>query len=60
MTTSDDILKEQWMRRAVELSKKGLPAPNPHVGCVIVKDGQLVGEGFHEFAGGPHAEVAAL
>jgi diaminohydroxyphosphoribosylaminopyrimidine deaminase/5-amino-6-(5-phosphoribosylamino)uracil reductase len=46
MTTTDDILNEQWMRRAVELSKKGLPAPNPHVGCVIVKDGQLVGEGF--------------
>ena len=60
MTTTDDILNEQWMRRAVELSKKGLPAPNPHVGCVIVKNGQLVGEGFHEFAGGPHAEVAAL
>lgn len=49
------------MRRAVELAAGGFPAPNPHVGCVIVsKDGEIVGEGFHEYAGGPHAEVNAL
>lgn len=51
---------ERFMRRAIALSAKGFPAPNPHVGCVIVKDGVVVGEGFHHFAGGPHAEINAL
>ena len=49
-----------WMRRAIELSRLGYPAPNPHVGCVIASGQKLLGEGFHEFAGGPHAEVVAL
>jgi diaminohydroxyphosphoribosylaminopyrimidine deaminase/5-amino-6-(5-phosphoribosylamino)uracil reductase len=53
-------LDEQFMERAIELSRNGFPAPNPHVGCVIAKDGAIVGEGWHEFAGGPHAEVVAL
>jgi len=51
---------ERFMRRAIELSTQGFPAPNPHVGCVIVKNGEIVGEGFHDHAGGPHAEVVAL
>ena len=51
-----------WMQRAIELARLGQYStkPNPNVGCVIVKDGQLVGEGFHPKAGQPHAEVFAM
>lgn len=48
------------MVQAVELAREGYPAPNPHVGCVIARDGKVVGAGFHLYAGGAHAEVAAL
>ncbi|MEV5279177.1 bifunctional diaminohydroxyphosphoribosylaminopyrimidine deaminase/5-amino-6-(5-phosphoribosylamino)uracil reductase RibD [Streptomyces sp. NPDC051994] len=51
------------MRRAIELAARGLgsTSPNPVVGCVITDaSGALVGEGFHQRAGGPHAEVRAL
>ncbi len=53
---------ERWMQRAIGLARQGQYStkPNPNVGCVIVKDGQLVGEGFHPKAGQPHAEVFAL
>ncbi|HWI41602.1 MAG TPA: bifunctional diaminohydroxyphosphoribosylaminopyrimidine deaminase/5-amino-6-(5-phosphoribosylamino)uracil reductase RibD, partial [Verrucomicrobiae bacterium] len=50
------------MRRALTLARRGLgrTSPNPAVGCVIVRDGEVVGEGWHRKAGGPHAEVHAL
>jgi diaminohydroxyphosphoribosylaminopyrimidine deaminase/5-amino-6-(5-phosphoribosylamino)uracil reductase len=50
------------MRRALELAARGLytTTPNPRVGCVVAKDQAIVGEGWHEKAGGPHAEVSAL
>jgi diaminohydroxyphosphoribosylaminopyrimidine deaminase/5-amino-6-(5-phosphoribosylamino)uracil reductase len=57
--TGDDI---RFMWRALALARRGLGEtnPNPMVGCVIVKNGRVVGEGFHARAGGPHAEAVAL
>ncbi len=54
MTHSD------YMRRALALAARGRTSPNPMVGAVVVKDGEIVGEGFHPKAGEPHAEVFAL
>ncbi len=50
------------MKRALTLAKKGwgYTNPNPLVGAVIVKNGKIIGEGYHEYFGGPHAEVNAL
>jgi len=52
----------QWMARALQLAERGLysTSPNPRVGCVLVKDGAMLAEGWHERAGEPHAEVHAL
>ena len=51
-----------FMRRALDLAEKGLytTTPNPRVGAVIVKDGKIVGQGWHEKAGMPHAEIHAI
>ena len=53
---------ESFMHRALELAKlgQGKVEPNPMVGCVLVRDGKVVGEGYHEQFGGPHAEVNAI
>jgi len=59
MFTADD---QRYMARALELAERGLytTTPNPRVGCVIVRDGEVAGEGWHERAGAAHAEVNAL
>ncbi|MDO9557839.1 MAG: bifunctional diaminohydroxyphosphoribosylaminopyrimidine deaminase/5-amino-6-(5-phosphoribosylamino)uracil reductase RibD [Coriobacteriia bacterium] len=55
-------MSDPILQRAVMLAERGRGAtsPNPMVGCIVVFDGVVVGEGFHELAGGPHAEVTAL
>jgi diaminohydroxyphosphoribosylaminopyrimidine deaminase/5-amino-6-(5-phosphoribosylamino)uracil reductase len=57
--TPDDA---RYMAHALQLARRGLYTtdPNPRVGCVLARDGEVVGEGWHERAGGPHAEVVAL
>ena len=57
--SADDF---RLMARALQLAERGLwtTSPNPRVGCVLVRAGEIVGEGWHEKAGEPHAEVHAL
>ena len=54
--------KEKYMSMALELAEKGLgtTSPNPMVGAVIVKNGEIIGKGFHKKAGSAHAEVEAV
>ena len=61
-STEQSMLDAAYMARALELARKGVYSthPNPRVGCVIVRDGVIVGEGWHVRAGEPHAEVHAL
>lgn len=57
------MIHERYMRRALELARKGYPyaMPNPMVGAVITgPDGRIIGEGYHRKCGGPHAEVNAI
>ncbi|MBI3218317.1 MAG: bifunctional diaminohydroxyphosphoribosylaminopyrimidine deaminase/5-amino-6-(5-phosphoribosylamino)uracil reductase RibD [Bacteroidetes bacterium] len=53
---------ELFMLRALELARLGIGqvSPNPQVGCVVVHDGKIIGEGWHQKYGGPHAEVNAI
>jgi len=57
-----DTADARYMTRALELAARGLGRtyPNPPVGAVLVRDGRIIGEGFHHRAGAPHAEVEAL
>lgn len=54
------LLDRVFMREALTLARSGRPAPNPHVGALLVRDGCIVGEGFHERAGAAHAEIVAI
>ena len=65
MTTaavSTDVRDFEFMARALQLAERGYYSakPNPRVGCVLVKDGRIIGEGYHHAAGMPHAEIDAL
>ena len=59
MITAIDL---EYLREAVALAEQGLftTSPNPRVGCVIVRDGQVLGRGWHRWYGEAHAEVNAL
>jgi diaminohydroxyphosphoribosylaminopyrimidine deaminase/5-amino-6-(5-phosphoribosylamino)uracil reductase len=58
----DDSVDREYMAEALQLARRGLytTAPNPRVGCVLVRDGKIIGRGWHERAGEPHAEINAL
>ena len=62
MPPADPQADEQFMRRAIRLAMngRGRVEPNPMVGCVLAKNGHVIGEGFHAQFGGPHAEPTAL
>jgi len=56
------VTDEQAMQRALEIAQRGTGkvSPNPRVGCVLLHDGEIIGEGWHKEYGGPHAEVEAI
>lgn len=58
----ESVISDHYMAEALRLARRGLYTtdPNPRVGCVIVKGGEVIGRGWHQFAGQPHAEVNAL
>lgn len=59
---TDQRTHEYWMSQALKLARRGFYSthPNPRVGCVVVKEAALVASGWHEFTGGPHAEINAI
>ena len=62
LLSRQEQIDRRYMRRACRLAEKGAgrTSPNPLVGAVLVRDGKIVGSGFHPFAGGDHAEIVAL
>lgn len=62
MTMDQQAIDRHWMSEAIALAEKGAgrTSPNPMVGAIVVKNGVEVGRGYHQRAGGPHAEVIAL
>src|SRR5689334_24152386 len=57
------VTEDEAMRRAIAIAGRGLgtTSPNPIVGCLLLDaDGEVAGEGFHVYTGGPHAEIVAL
>lgn len=62
MSNEQSVIDIKFMQRAINLAQKGrfTTTPNPNVGCILVKDGIVVGEGYHQKAGEGHAEVNAL
>ena len=57
-----NFMEKKWMKLALKIAKKGegKVSPNPMVGAVITRDGQMIASGFHQYFGGPHAEVEAI
>ncbi len=59
---TESVIDKQYMRLAIRLARKGAGkvSPNPLVGAVLVRDGKILGTGYHQYFGGPHAEINAI